>query len=70
MVKWFHHPADACEARRAVVIGGRRVEGEVLPIFSEVPVVVWVAGAVIVALVTWMVIWTTNKGYEKKWDEE
>ncbi len=38
--------------------------------FSEVPGGVWVAGFVILAAITWMTIWATNKGYSKKWDEE
>jgi len=37
--------------------------------FDEVPGVVWVAAVVIFALITWLVIWATNKGYSKTWDE-
>jgi len=38
--------------------------------FDEVPAGLWFAGVLIVGAITWLVIWATNKGYSKRWDEE
>lgn len=35
----------------------------------QVPMGVWISAIVIVALLTWMTIWITNKAYSKKWED-
>lgn len=35
----------------------------------NVPMGVWISAIVIVALLTWMTIWVTNKAYSKKWED-
>lgn len=37
--------------------------------FLGVPTSVWVSSLVIIAIVTWITIWVTNKAYSKKWDQ-
>jgi len=38
--------------------------------FEEVPGAVWFAAVLILGLVTWLVIWATNKGYSRQWDKD
>jgi|GEM_PF-494212 len=38
-------------------------------LFLGVPTSVWVASIIIIAIVTWMTIWVTNKAYSRKWDQ-
>ncbi|WP_236343349.1 hypothetical protein [Paenibacillus plantiphilus] len=35
----------------------------------HVPMGVWISAIVIVAILTWMTIWITNKAYSKKWED-
>lgn len=35
----------------------------------EVPAWVWVVSGIVIIIVCYIAIWTTNKAYSKKWEE-
>lgn len=35
----------------------------------EVPVGVWIAAGIIVAILAWITFWITNKAYSRRWED-
>lgn len=50
--------------------GTRTTGKEAASMLSEVPGAVLAAAASILGAIVFLVIWATNKGYSKRWDEE
>jgi hypothetical protein len=37
---------------------------------GDIGVGVWVTAGIVVALISYLTIWVTNKAYSKKWEDE
>lgn len=36
----------------------------------QVPVFVWIAAVIIIAVLVWITFWVTNKAYSRKWEDD